>query len=78
MGKEKARVLKPVAPMADVKGWMAKVCYERPENNWIEREFNDAKWATQQAAFGTPGEYLNINTRWTKENSDIYIVAILY
>ena len=73
MGKENARVLKPVAPMADVKGWMAKVCYEKPENNWIEREFNDAKWATQQAAFGTPREYLNINTPWTKENSDIYI-----
>ena len=51
MGKEKGRLLKPVAPMADMGAWKAKVSYAKPAANWMQRDFNDSKWQTQQAAF---------------------------
>ena len=73
MGKEKERLLAPVAPMADMGAWKAKVSYAKPEVNWTQCDFNDSKWQTQLAAFGTAGEYSNIRTNWTDTNSDIYI-----
>ena len=51
MGKDKGRLLKPVAPMADMGAWKAKVSYAKPAANWAPRDFNDSKWQTQQAAF---------------------------
>lgn len=73
MGKEGDRLLNPVAPMADIGAWTAKVSYVKPATNWIQRDFNDSKWQTQRAAFGSPQEYPNIRTSWTGLNSDIYI-----
>ena len=75
MGSEKENLLKPIAPLTvDGEGWSGKVSYDKQNDlNWVAPGFNDSKWATEQAAWGTPGEYPNVNNPWTGENKDIYV-----
>lgn len=75
MGAERENLLKPIAPLTvDGEGWSGKVNYKRQNNlNWTAAGFNDSGWATEPAAWGTVGEYPNVNTPWTGDNKDIYV-----
>lgn len=62
------------AGMAENGAWTAQVNYTFQNNNdWTKEDFNASSWQTQKGAFGSKGEYPNIGTSWTAENSDIYI-----
>ena len=75
MGNGRSFLLDPIAPMSDTgDSWTGKVSYTKQSNeNWTARTFNDSSWKTEKAAWGTPGEYPNVNNAWTAENSDIYV-----
>lgn len=75
MGEEQTALLVPVAPMTiDGDGWEGKVNYNHQRNtNWTKSDFDDSGWKTEQAAWGTPGEYPNVNNVWTGDNKDIYV-----
>lgn len=67
-------VLNPIAPMANEKAWNAKVSYTTQHGlDWTSSTFDDSSWEIQQAAWGTPNAYPNVNNAWTAENSDIYV-----
>ena len=62
------------AAMADEGAWEAKVkTTSTSGTSWTKEEFDDSSWETQQGAFGSAGEYPNVNTSWTATNSDYYI-----
>ena len=62
------------AGMADDGPWEAKIKTTTTSGTtWTTESFNDASWQTQQGAFGSAGEYPNVNTSWTATGSDIYI-----
>lgn len=75
MGNGSNIVLDPIAGMTvDGYDWSGKVCYDKQSGtNWTQTGFNDSAWKTEQAAWGTPGEYPNIKNSWTATNSDIYV-----
>ena len=62
------------AGMADEGPWEAKVKTTATSGTtWTAETFDDSSWQTQQGAFGSGGEYPNVNTSWTATNSDYYI-----
>ena len=62
------------AGMADEEPWEAKVWNTAMSGTaWTAEDFNDEAWETKQGAFGSAGEYPNVNTPWTATNSDCYI-----
>lgn len=62
------------AGMADEGPWEAKVRTASTSGTaWTAEDFNDGEWETQMGAFGSGGEYPNVNTSWTATNSDYYI-----
>jgi len=75
MGNGQNFLLEPIAPMSDAgDSWTGRVSHTRQSNtNWTSRSFNDAAWALEKAAWGTAGEYPNVNNSWTAANSDIYV-----
>lgn len=75
MGQGTGAILKPIAGMTvDGTNWSGKVNYEKQTNtNWATPSFNDSSWKTEQAAWGTAGEYPNVKNAWTGNNTDIYV-----
>ena len=75
MGNGQSFLLDPIAPMSDSgDSWTGRVSHTYQSNtNWTSRSFNDASWAEEKAAWGTPNEYPNVNNSWTATNSDIYV-----
>lgn len=75
LGHQKKNLLKPVAPMTvDGAGWSGKVNYSRQDGEgWTLPGFDDSSWGTEQAAWGTPGEYPSVNNKWTGDDKDIYV-----
>jgi hypothetical protein len=75
MGAERTNLLSPIAPLTiDGDGWSGKVSHDRQNGTaWTAPGFNDSSWKTEQAAWGTPGEYPNVNNTWKDANSDIYV-----
>ena len=62
------------AGMADEGAWQAKVKKTITSGTaWAQEGFDDSSWSDEPGAFGTKGEYPNVNTVWTSENSDVYI-----
>ncbi len=62
------------AGMADEGAWQAKVKLTATSGTaWTKENFNDSSWSDLPGAFGTQGEYPNINTAWTGDGKDIYI-----
>ncbi len=60
--------------MAGEGAWEGQVSYEKQTGTaWTESDFDDSGWQTQQAAWGTPGEYPHVSNPWTDTNSDIYV-----
>ncbi len=72
LGAQQDYILSAIAPMADEQRWEAKVSYEVQKDGWQKENFNDSKWRTQKAAWGSEGME-NVSHRWFRENSDIYI-----
>ena len=75
MGSQKENLLKGIAPLTvDGEGWSGKVKYTSQRGTgWTEADFDDSGWATETAAWGTKGEYPNVNNPWTGDNKDIYV-----
>lgn len=74
MGMGRASLLSAIAPMAGEEAWEGRVSHDYQDNTaWTQRTFDDSSWATEQAAWGTKGEYPNVRNAWTATNSDIYV-----
>ena len=75
MGEDRKIILKAIAPMASAeKGWKARVSHSpQSDERWAAATFDDRKWAVEEAAWGTIGEYPHCRNRWDQENSDIYL-----
>ncbi len=75
MGTQRGNILQAIAPMANgEEGWTGRVSYTRQAGtNWAQPTFNDSSWKTEDAAWGTGGEYPHCRHNWSAENSDIYI-----
>ena len=75
MGAQRENLLKAIAPMATAEsGWTAKVSHSYQNGTgWTQLSFDDSRWATEDAAWGTVEEYPNCRHDWRAQNSDIYI-----
>lgn len=72
MGKDR-QVYEAILPMTDDEAWEGRFLMDRaPEENWYELDYNDGHWNIGKAAFGT-SENKRIKTKWSKENSDIWV-----
>ncbi|MBO4550448.1 MAG: DUF5127 domain-containing protein, partial [Bacteroidaceae bacterium] len=72
MGAQQEYILASIAPMADEEAWEGKVNHDKQDGeNWTKPSFDDNSWQTEKAAWGSEGD--NINSRWGRQNSDIYI-----
>lgn len=68
----KNTVLKTVVPMADEVAWKGATTRQNPGNGWEKPGFDDSNWKVEEAAFGSEG-LSNVRTRWSRENSDLYV-----
>ena len=59
MGVQRSHLLQAIAPMsASEETWTAKVSHQQQKNTqWTKPDFNDSHWASEEAAWGTGGEY---------------------
>ena len=75
MGTQRSHVLKAIHGMTvDGVQWQGKVSHDRQEGtDWTKLDFDDSAWATEDAAWGTKGEYPNVQNVWKDTNSDIYV-----
>lgn len=75
MGTGRTVVLNPIEGMTvDGVNWSGKVNYTTQNNtDWTNVDFDDSSWETENAAWGTAGEYPNCNTSWTGDNKDLYV-----
>ena len=75
MGAPRTTLLKGIAPMANSdQGWTGKVSRTRQTGtDWAQPSFSDDGWATEEAAWGTQGEYPHCRHNWSEPNSDRYI-----
>lgn len=75
MGGADRRILEPVAPMGNEAEWRGKFVRKQPAAGWQNENFDDSSWRDGHGAFGSGGE--GIRTRWTEENSDIYVRRVV-
>lgn len=61
-----------IAPMAGEKAWEGRYSREKQSDGWAAPSFDDSKWRTGRAAFGSDGQEA-VNTRWDDEHSDLYV-----
>lgn len=61
-----------VVPMADEEAWTGAISRKKQADGWQKPNFDDSKWQRSQAAFGSP-DLSFIRTRWSEENSDLYV-----
>ena len=72
MGLQQEYILSPIAPMADEERWEGRVSREVQKDGWQAEDFNAEAWDVQKAAWGSPNlDY--ISSRWSRENTDVYI-----
>lgn len=62
--------MKPLAPISKDGEWYGKYTFVQPDKDWKNRDFDDSKWQTGKASFGTRGES-NVHTIWP--TPDIWI-----
>ena len=55
--------MKPLLPISKDGEWEGKYTFIQPESDWKEQDFDDSKWQTGKAAFGTKREF-NVQTIW--------------
>ena len=75
MGSQRKNLLKALAPMTTAEsGWTARVTHQYQTNtDWTQSDYNDSKWAMEESAWGSVGEYPHCRHDWHTPNSDIYI-----
>lgn len=75
MGTQRQYILgNALLKMADEEEWTAPVSYDKQNGTgWTAENFDDSSWEVQTGAFGAAGEYPNVRTKWTGENTDIYV-----
>lgn len=75
LGKQREHVLKPIFGMTvDGVQWEGRVSRDTQDGTaWTTLDFDDSEWALQKAAWGTPGEYPNVQNPWKETHSDIYV-----
>lgn len=56
-------IMKPLAPISKDGEWGGKYTFVQPGQEWISADFDDSKWQSGKAAFGTRGEF-NVHTIW--------------
>lgn len=72
MGQQQSYILSPIAPMADEERWEGRVSRQVQKDGWQAEDFNAEAWDVQKAAWGSPNlDY--ISSRWSRENTDVYI-----
>ena len=72
MGAQQDYILSSIAPMSDEEAWEGKVSRDKQSGEgWTKPSFDDSSWKAEKAAWGSEGE--NINSRWGRQGSDIYI-----
>ena len=72
MGAQQNYILSSIAPMSDEEAWEGKVSRDKQSGEgWTKPSFDDSSWKAEKAAWGSEGE--NINSRWGRQGSDIYI-----
>ena len=71
MGAER-QVLETIVPMADERAWPAAFTRTEPKGDWKATAYDDSKWETRRAAFGSP-DLSYVRTRWNDTNSDIWV-----
>ncbi|HEY3372997.1 MAG TPA: DUF4965 domain-containing protein [Prolixibacteraceae bacterium] len=69
LGKEDIP-LKTLLPMANEEAWVGKFVTTKPLKGWEQGTYNDSKWESGKAAFGTPGME-SIGTNW--DSNDIWV-----
>jgi hypothetical protein len=69
MGVEKTP-MKTLAAISHESPWTGKYVFDRPAEGWEKVNFNDSKWNSSEAAFGTREE-TNVKTLW--ETKDIWV-----
>jgi formylmethanofuran dehydrogenase subunit D len=69
MGVEKT-LFEPLAAISYESPWTGKYTFDEPTEDWKQIDFNDSKWKSGEAAFGTPEE-TNVKTLW--ETKDIRV-----
>ena len=68
----KNTVTQTVVPMADELAWKGAITRENPGNGWQNPGYDDSSWTIAEAAFGSP-DLSNVRTRWSDQNSDLYV-----
>ncbi len=61
---------KPLMPISKDGEWKGKYTFIWPGSDWMEQDFDDSKWQTGKATFGTRGHF-NVQTIWP--TSDIWV-----
>ncbi|MGN0069816.1 MAG: glutaminase domain-containing protein [Prevotella sp.] len=72
MGSNQRQALESIVPMADEVAWKAKYSRDKQKDGWQKPGFDESAWKDGEAAFGSP-ELSNVRTRWSQENSDLYV-----
>jgi hypothetical protein len=67
MGVE-SKLFKPLEKTSGSGGWPARYLNEKPQGNWMARDFDDNKWKQGKAAFGKRDNDQNIGTLWDSED----------
>jgi hypothetical protein len=69
MGVEKTP-LRTVAAISYEAPWSGKYTFDKPAQKWESVDFDDSKWTSGEASFGTPEEK-NVKTLW--QTNDIWV-----
>ncbi len=72
MGNNQEYMLSPLAPMAHESTWEAEFTQATPEKGWQNTDFDAKQWEKKAAAFGSRNTECT-RTKWSDENSDIYL-----
>lgn len=72
LGSSEQREYETIVPMANETDWEATYTTDTPYEGWQHPDFNDRAWKRGKGAFGG-GNNPIIRTKWSGENSDIYI-----
>jgi hypothetical protein len=67
MGTEDVRTM-PVIKTSEQAPWEGKYVFEKPGDNWKELKFNDSRWKSGPAAFGTPHNEPTAKTVWPTQH----------
>jgi hypothetical protein len=57
----------PVAKTSEQGEWLAKYTTTKPPGNWMHKNFNDSRWKSGPAAFGTTDNEFTAKTHWDSE-----------